>query len=113
MSSLPIEIQVIDLPTDKLRDLQAQVNAELAKRQEALQATCDHPELTHIMWMRPGAFYLGCKVGQASAREIHDAACASLSNDPSEVPYREELCDCGALDKPTDSPPWEGLGVPT
>ena len=53
--------------TEELRQIANRIREELARRQTELQLTCVHPEYVDIMYMRPGATYLGCKVCQRAA----------------------------------------------
>ena len=60
-------LDVKALSTEELRQIAACIREELAQRQTELQRTCNHPEYVDIMYMRPGATYLGCKVCQKAA----------------------------------------------
>ncbi len=60
-------LDVNALTTGELRQIAERIREELALRQAELQRTCDHPEYIAIMYMRPGATYLGCKVCQKAA----------------------------------------------
>ena len=53
---------VVDMSTRELRSLQSKIADELTRRQEILQLTCEHSLWTSIMYMRPGATYIGCTV---------------------------------------------------
>ena len=60
-------LDVRSLTTEDLWQAADHIRKELARRQEELQQTCTHPEYEDIMYMRPGATYLGCKVCQKAA----------------------------------------------
>ena len=62
-----VMLDVKALTTEELRQIAERIREELALRQAELQRTCDHPEYIAIMYMRPGATYLGCKVCQKAA----------------------------------------------
>ena len=55
-------LDVKALSTDELRQIADRISKELAQRQSELQQTCAHPEYVDIMYLRPGATYIGCKV---------------------------------------------------
>ena len=52
------------MSTKKLAVLQKNIGHELELRKKKLQEECEHPEYVRIMYMRPGATYVGCKVCQ-------------------------------------------------
>ena len=60
-------LDVKALTTEELRQIAKRTREELARRQTELQRTCAHPEYVDIMYMRPGATYLGCRVCQKAA----------------------------------------------
>ena len=60
-------LDVKALTTEDLRRIAERIREELELRQTELQRTCAHPEYIAIMYMRPGATYLGCKVCQKAA----------------------------------------------
>ena len=60
-------LDVKALTIKELRPIAERIREELALRQADLQRTCDHPEYVPIMYMRPGARYLGCKVCKKAA----------------------------------------------
>ena len=49
------------LSIDELRELSEAITDEFYLRQEKLRETCTHEEYISIMYMRPGATYLGCR----------------------------------------------------
>ena len=55
-------LDVKALTTEELRLIAERITEELARRRTELQRTCAHPEYVDIMYMRPGARYLACKV---------------------------------------------------
>lgn len=55
-------LDVKALTSEELRLIAERIREELARRRTELQRTCAHPEYVDIMYMRPGATYLGCKV---------------------------------------------------
>ena len=62
-------LDVKALTTEELRQIAERIREELARRQTELQRTCNHPEYVAIMYMRPGATYLGCRDCQKAAPE--------------------------------------------
>ena len=62
-------LDVKALTTEELRQVAERIREELTLRQKELQRTCGHPEYIAIMYMRPGATYLGCRVCQKAAPE--------------------------------------------
>ena len=55
-------MNVTEMSSRELKNLHARITDELTRRQGALQKTCEHPEWSEIMYMRPGATYTGCVV---------------------------------------------------
>ena len=57
-----LTLNLQEISTEDLKEIQSNIREELEKRQKQLREECEHPEYIRIMYMRPGATYLGCKI---------------------------------------------------
>ena len=55
-------MEVVNMSSRALKNLHTEITAELTRRQDIMQESCEHPKWTSIMYMRPGATYTGCSI---------------------------------------------------
>ena len=65
------EMDIKKSTTEKLREMYKEIESELRERQKRLQETCEHPSWVDVMYMRPGAFYIGCSVCQIGKGAVY------------------------------------------
>ena len=58
------------LTREELIQVRKDVDAEFVRRQVEKRKTCKHGVYVDIMYMRPGAFYKGCKYCQISKHQV-------------------------------------------
>ena len=88
---------VKNVTTVELQEVYEIIKVELERRYYALQETCKHPEWVEIMYMRPGAFYTGCKVCQAYKTDSLPE-CVTVTNTTSDDPVKYITVSYQSLD---------------